>query len=811
MKFTLSWLRNHLETTATVAELSGTLSAIGLEVESVEDPAARLGAFTIARVLDAKQHPNADKLRVARVEIAPGKPPVEVVCGAPNCRTGMVGVFAPLGTFIPGTGITLEKKPVRGVVSNGMLCSERELELSDDHQGIIDLDAELGDRVGARYIDVMGLDDPVFDVKLTPNRPDCTGVRGIARDLAAAGLGTLKPERKVTGVEGDYDCPIDIRLDLDAASASACPAFAGRYVKGVKNGPSPAWLQQRLKAVGLRPISALVDITNYISMDRGRPLHVYDADKVTGAIRARLGKDGEQFVGLDGKMYTADHTMCMIADDKGALGFGGIMGGEASGCTDKTVNVLIESAYFDPQRTAATGRKAQLQTDARYRFERGVDPAFVVPGLDLATAMVLELTGGKPSRMKLAGKPPMQETVIAFDFARVAKLGGLDLPEAEIRRILETIGCTIAGTPGAAKVTVPTWRPDIHGPADLVEEVVRIAGLDRIPSVALPRVSGVARAVLTESQRRSRRARRVLAARGMVEAVTWSFIERPQAAHFGGGQDALELDNPISSELSSMRPSLLPGLLLAAQRNRNRGFADAAVFEVGQAYRGDKPEDQYLGAAGVRAGAARLDGSGRHWDGKAEDASLYDAKADAVAVLAALGVDASRAQITRDAPGWYHPGRSGTLRLGPKVVLAYFGEVHPATLKVLDVAAPVAAFEVFLDAPPGDKRKGGRARSALAASDLLPVRRDFAFLVANDVAAGDVTKAAAAADKALISGVTVFDVFEGGTLAAESKKSLAVEVTLQPTTETLTDEQIEAVAKKVIAEVKRATGGEIRG
>ena len=810
MKFTLSWLKDHLDTTASVDELSTKLSAIGLEVESVDDPAAKLGVFTIARVLDAKQHPNADRLRVAQVEIEKGKAAVEVVCGAPNCRTGMLTVFAPIGSYIPGKDITLEKKPVRGVVSMGMLCSESELGLGEDHDGIMDLATDFGGKVGERYIDVMGLADPMFEVKLTPNRPDCTGVRGIARDLAAAGMGRLKPEPKLGKVEGDYDCPIDIRLEFEGEAASACSAFAGRYVKGVKNGSSPAWLQQRLKAIGLRPISALVDMTNYISMDRGRPLHVYDADKLTGAIRARLAKDGETFLGLDGKTYTADATMCVIADDKGPLGFGGIMGGEESGCTETTTNVLIESAYFDPLRTASTGRKAQLQTDARYRFERGIDPAFVVPGLDMATDMVLKLAGGKPSRMKLAGEPPVKKVELTLDFARVEKLGGLKLKDAEIKSILEALGCKVEGKSDAAKVTVPTWRPDIHGPADLVEEVVRIAGLDRIPSVPMPRISGVARAVLTERQRRSRRARRVLASRGMVEGITWSFIERPQATHFGGGQDALELDNPISSEMSSMRPSLLPGLLLGAQRNRNRGFTDVSLFEVGQAYRGDKPEDQYLGAAGVRAGAAKLTGLGRHWDGKAEEATLFDVKADVVAVLTSLGFDASRAQVTRDAPAWYHPGRSGTLRLGPKVVLAHFGEIHPATSKLLDVAAPVAAFEVFLDALPPEKKKS-RAKGPLVASDLLPVRRDFAFIVDKKVAAGDVIKAAAGVDKALITAVDVFDVFEGGKLADEGKKSLAIEVTLQPKDDTMTDEQIDAVSKKVIAEVKKATGGEIRG
>ena len=810
MKFTLSWLKDHLDTKASLDEIAEKLSAIGLEVESIEDPAAKLGAFTIARVLEAKPHPNADRLKVVQVETAKGKSPVEVVCGAPNAKAGMVGVFAPLGTFVPGTGITLEKRPVRGVVSNGMLVSERELELSDEHEGIIELAPEMSDHVGERYIDVMGLADPVIDVGLTPNRPDCTGVRGIARDLAAAGMGKLKPERKIGKVEGTYDCPIPIKLEFTKETAGACPVFAGRYVRGVKNGPSPAWMQNRLRAVGLRPINALVDVTNYISQDRGRPLHVYDADKLQGTVHARLGKTGETFRGLDGKDYEVDDTMCVIADDNGPLGFGGVIGGEDTGSTDETTNVLIECAYFDPLRTAATGRKTGLVTDARYRFERGVDPASVEPGLDLATDMIVTLTGGQPSKAKVAGRAPVKKRVIGFDFDRVAKLTGLKLKDTEIKGILERLGCTLEVKGKTVKVTVPTWRPDVHGSADLVEEVVRIAGLDRVPSTPLPRTFGIARTVLTERQRRARRARRMLGARGLVEAITWSFVRRSDAQLFGGGADALELDNPISTEMSSMRPSLLPGLLTAVQRNRNRGFADAALFELGQAYRGDSPEDQYLAASGVRSGTARLMGSGRHWDGAAGEVDVFDAKADVFSVIAALGLDPNKAQITRDAPAWFHPGRSGTLRLGPKVVLAHFGEFHPETLKTLDVAPPAVGFEIFLDALPPEKRKS-RAKAPLEAADLLPVRRDFAFVLDRSVAAGDVMRAAAGADRALIQDVSVFDVFSGGNLAEEGKKSLAIEVTLQPTVETLTDKDIDAVAQKVIAAVKKATGGEIRG
>ena len=810
MKFTLSWLKDHLETQKSVTELADKLNEIGLEVEGIEDPAAKLGAFTIAKIVEAKKHPNADKLQVVQVEVATGQPLMEIVCGAPNARAGMISVFAPLGTYIPGSNITLEKKPVRGVVSNGMMCSAAELQLSSESEGILDLPSDWAAKVGERYVDAIGLNDPVIEVKLTPNRPDCTGVRGIARDLAAAGMGKLKPEAELARVEGKTECTIPIILEFSAETANACPVFAGRLIKNVQNGTSPPWLQDRLKAIGLRPINALVDVTNYIAYDRGRPLHVYDADKLHGAVRARLGKNIEKFLGLDGREHTIDQTMCVIADDSGPLGLGGIMGGEASGSTGTTTNVLIESAYFDPVRTAATGRKAGLQTDARYRFERGVDPAFVRPGLDLATDMILKICGGEPSKAKIAGHEPIESRVIAFDFARVEKLSGMKLPDAEIKSILEALGCVVAGKANAPNVTVPTWRPDIHGSADLVEEVVRIAGLDRIPATPLPRIHGISKAVLTAGQRRARRARRLLAARGLVEAVTWSFITRHEARHFGGGLDALELANPISSELSSMRPGLIPGLLAAVTKNRNRGVADVALFELGQAYRGDKPEDQYLSAAGVRAGSAQLAGSGRQWQGAATPATVFDVKADVLATLAGLGFEAGKAQIVRDAPGYYHPGRSGAVKLGPKTVLAYFGEVHPKTLSAFGVAAPVAAFEIFLDAIPAEKKKS-RAKPALSASDLLPVTRDFAFIVARDVAAADVIKAAANADKALIRSVQVFDVFEGGALAHEGKKSLGLEVTLQPQTETLTDAAIEAVAQKIITDVKKATGGDIRG
>jgi phenylalanyl-tRNA synthetase beta chain len=805
MKFTLNWLKDHLDTKASVAEIHDGLIQCGLEVESVENPAETLKAFTIARVVEAVQHPDADKLRVCKVETGTGV--VQVVCGAPNARTGLIGVFAAPGVYIPGTDFTLGKAKIRGVESMGMLCSERELQLSDEHAGIIELPESAGEHIGERYVDVMGIGDPVFDVSITPNRPDCLGVRGIARDLAALGLGKLKKEDEGFSGKGKFVSPIKVALKFDAASTDACPVFAGRYIRGVKNGPSPEWMQQRLRAIGLRPINALVDVTNYVTFDRCRPLHVYDADKVKG-IQARLGKKGERFEALNGKNYEADEETCVIADDGAVLGFGGIMGGEETGCSETTVNVFIEAAYFDPIRTAQTGRKNSIHSDARFRFERGVDPQSERLGVNLGTKLILEICGGEPSEIEVAGKEPDAKTVIAFDPARVEKLTGLKLKPAEISGTLKKLGFEIEGSGAKLTVTAPSWRPDVHGVADLVEEVIRIAGVDNVPVTPMSRVPGVSKPVMTEGQKRTARTRRVLAARGLVEAVTWSFIPRADAEHFGGGQPELELANPISSEMSVMRPSLLPGLIAAARQNANRGFDDITLCEVGQIYRGDKPENQLMAASGLRVGTAKLTGSGRHWDGAAKPVDLFDAKADALAALASLGLDPAKVQIARGAPDWFHPGRSGVIRLGPKNLLGYFGELHPQTLKAMDLDGPAAAFELFLDSIPASRRKGS-AKPPLDATDLQPVRRDFAFVLAADVLAGDVLRAAQSADKALIANVAVFDIFEGPGLG-EGKKSLAIEVTLQPREKTLTDEDIEAVSSRIVAEVKKTTGGEIR-
>ncbi|TVR11618.1 MAG: phenylalanine--tRNA ligase subunit beta, partial [Salinarimonadaceae bacterium] len=709
MKFTLSWLKEHLETAASLDTIVETLTRIGLEVESVTDKAKDFAAFRIAHVLEAAQHPNADRLRVCKVDLGEGEP-VQVVCGAPNARTGMKSVFAPPGTYIPGKDITLGIGNIRGVESAGMLCSEAELELSDDHDGIIDLpeDAPLG----AAYAAYARLDDPVIEIGLTPNRPDCTSIHGIARDLAAAGLGTMKQERAVQ-VRGAYPIPVSLRIDLPGHEY-LCPAFALRFVRGVKNGPSPDWMQRRLRAIGLRPINALVDITNYVTFDRGRPLHVFDAAKVKGDLVVRRAKNDEEIMALDGRTYALDEGMVVIADENGPESIAGIMGGEHSGCDENTTDVLVESALWDPLNVAQTGRKLGIVTDARYRFERGVDPNFTMPGLDLAAQMIVDICGGEVSKSLLAGAIPDTGRIIEFPWSETKRLSGLDLPRTEARAILEQLGFHVSGSGDAVKVLPPTWRPDIEGKADLVEEIIRVAGLDRIAPVPLGRVEAtVVKPLLTLLQKRTSLARRALATRGLVEAVTWSFIAHDDATLFGGGQPSLALANPIASDLSDMRPSLLPGLIKAAQRNADRGFGDVALFEVGQCFESDEPEGQKMRAAAIRRGTARLEGAGRHWDGGARPVDVFDAKSDALALLSALGVATGGLQIVPGGPEYLHPGRCATMQFGPKTIIGHFGELHPNALKALDVKGPLVAFELTLDAIPAPKARPTRMKPKL--------------------------------------------------------------------------------------------------
>jgi len=806
MKFTLSWLKEHLDTDASLDAIVEKLTMIGLEVEDVEDRAKAFAPFRIARVISAEQHPNADRLRVCIVDPGDGTK-VQVVCGAPNARAGMIGVFAPAGTHIPGTGIDLAKGVIRGVESNGMLLSERELGLSDDHEGIVDLPADAP--VGTPYAAYARLEDPVIDVAVTPNRPDALGIHGIARDLAAAGMGTLI-ERPVTPVAGNGPCPVKVTLAF-GDTPSLCPAFGLRLVRGVKNGPSPDWLQRRLRAIGLRPINALVDITNFVAYDRNRPLHVFDAGKVTGNLTVRRAQAGERVLALDGKTYALDDTMCVIADENGVESIAGIMGGEASGSTGTTTDVLIESALWEPLNIAQTGRRLGIHSDARYRFERGVDPAFMLPGLKLATEMVLDLCGGTPSEIIVAGEVPDPKTVIDFPATEVKRLAGIDPSISEMTDILARLGFGAEPhrTKGDITVTVPTWRPDATMKADIVEELVRIIGVDKVPAAPLPRPPGAIKPVLTLIQYRTRRAKRALAARGLVEAVTWSFIAKPAAEAFGGGAPELSLANPIASDMSEMRPSLLPGLIAAAQRNADRGYADLALFEVGQVYRGDRTEDQLTAAAAIRRGTAGVNGAGRHWSGKAAPVSAFDAKADALALLDTLGLSPDKVQVVASGPEWFHPGRSGTIRQGPKTIIGWFGEFHPRILEVLDAEGPLAGFELILESIPAPKARPTKTKPAVVLADLQPVRRDFAFLLDRPVEAAKVIRAAEAADRKLIAGVAVFDQFESDVLGP-GKKSLAIEVTLQPTEKTLTDEEIDAVGKRIVAEVIKATGGTLR-
>ena len=803
MKFTLSWLKEHLDTDASVDEISEKLTAIGLEVEGVVDPAKTLAPFVIAYVEKAEKHPDADKLQVCTVNT--GEETIQVVCGAPNARTGMKGVFAPNGAYVPGIDLNLKATKIRGVDSNGMLCSERELELSDEHNGIIDLpeDAPLGQK----FADYAGLNDPVFEIAITPNRPDCLGVYGVARDLAAAGLGSLK-SGDVEKIDGSYDSPVKVTLEFDAENKTACPTFYGRYVKGVKNGPSPSWMQRRLVAVGLRPINALVDITNYVSLDRARPLHVYDADKLNGSIRARMGRDNDAaFLALDGKEYKAADDQCVIADDEAVLGFGGIMGGEQSGSTEETVNVFIESAYFDPIRTAQTGRSTGIESDARYRFERGIDPASVELGIDLATKYVLEFCGGEASTVVRSGDIQSGPDNVEFRPSRVKGLAGIDVAEADMERILSALGFSVTGKmDGNWTLSVPSWRPDVHGEADIVEEVTRIVGLDDLPSTPLPRSHGVMKPVLTAVQNRVRLAKRVLAGRGMNECMTWSFMQQDHAELFGGGSAESKLANPISSELSTLRPSILPNLIAAVGRNIDRGFENVALFEVAAEFTGGKPGEQRLSASGVRRGAT----GGRSWIGEARPVDVFDAKADAMAVLAECGLNVAGIQIADKAPDYYHPGRSGVIQLGPKNILATFGELHPRILKAMDVDGPLVGFEIYPENIPAPKKKATRTRPAYVVSDYQAVSRDFAFVMDSAVTADKVLRAANGADKKLIRDCTIFDVYEGEHME-EDKKSVALSVTMQADDRTLKDEEIDTVAAKVVAAIEKTTGGTLRG
>ena len=802
MKFTLSWLKEHLDTTATLAEVRDALTMLGLEVEGITNPAETLKGFVVGYVVEAVQHPNADRLRVCKVDTGSGV--LQVVCGAPNARTGMKGIFAPTGSYIPGTDLHLKASKIRGEESNGMLCSFRELQLGDDHSGIIDLPAETATGIAAA--EALGLDDPVIEIKVTPNRGDCLGVHGIARDLAAAGLGTLKP-LKADRIKGAYQSPIRWTHGYEAKPDSPCPIVVGRHFRGVKNGPSPDWLQRRLKAIGLRPISTLVDITNLVTFDLNRPLHVFDAKKLAGDLVMRQAREGEKILALDGKTYELDPSISVIADAKAVHALGGIMGGEDTGVQADTTEVFLEVAYFDPIRTAASGRKLAILSDARYRFERGIDPESVHWGAEVATRLILELCGGEASEIVQSGVMPNWQRDFGLRADRVKTLTGIDVPARETADILTKLGFKVSGNgqnDAGWTAAVPSWRPDIVGEADLVEEVARVHGFDHIPTTSLPRLSATSKPVRSPMQRRVPQARRSLAERGMNEAVTWSFLPRKQAERFGGGAEDLRLLNSIDATLDTMRPSILPNLIDAASRNEARGLADPALFEVGPQYKDATPTGQRMVAAGVRHNMAVP----RNWAGPARTVDAFDAKADALAVLAAIGAP-DNLSTQPGAPDWYHPGRSGVIKLGDRV-MAQFGELHPELTAAADLKGPVAAFEVFLDAPPLPKAKATKARSKLVLSAFQPVERDFAFLVDATVEAEKLVRAARSGDRMLITAARVFDVYAGKGVP-EGKKSLAIAVTLQPVERTLTDAEIEAVCNKIVAAVAKATGATLRG
>ncbi len=810
MKFTLCWLKQHIETDATLDDIVATLTKIGLEVEHVHDPAAALKDFIIASIIETKPHPNADRLRVCLVD-AGGDRPIQVVCGAANARTGLKSVFAAPGTHIPGKQVTLGKGVIRGVESNGMLCSGAELEISEDHGGIIELAEDAP--VGVPYVEWVGLDDPVIEINLTPNRPDAMAVAGIARDLAAAGLGLLKTP-PIAPVSGHFPCPVGVKLEFTEADAHLAPAFALRLVRGVHNGPSPEWMQKQLAAIGLRPVNALVDVTNFLTFDRARPLHVFDARKIHGDLTVRRARGAETLLALDGKTYALDENTVVIASDDGVQSIAGIIGGEASGCTEPTTDVLIESALWDPKNIARSGRRLGINSDARSRFERGVDPAFCLPGLHYATQLILEICGGVASDIVLAGHVPDTVARIVFPWSEVRRLTGLELSASEMASILEHLGFKLGRVSGNSDLVVveaPTWRPDIEGNADLVEEILRIAGLERITAQPLLRdETKVATAVLDASQKRIWTAKRALAANGLVEALTWSFISHEQATLFGGGGEDVMLANPISADLSDLRPSLLPGLAAAVKRNADRGFGNVALFEVGPVFKGANPADQKMAAGAMRHGSARLAAPGRHWAAGAANADIFDAKADALALLGALGVPLGGLQIVPGGPSWFHPGRSGALQFGPKNVIGHFGELHPRVLEVLDIVGPLVGFEVRLDDIPVPKSKPTKTKPKLEISEFMPLERDFAFVVDRGVKAADIVRAAQAADRALVTNVAVFDVYEGKGIP-EGKKSIAVAVTLQPRDKTLTEAEIDAIAGRIVVEVAAKTGAILRG
>lgn len=797
MKFTLSWLNDHLATKASLDDILALMLKAGLEVEEVTDPREKLAAFTVCKVLEAEPHPDADKLRVCKVATVDGEK--QIVCGAPNARAGMTAIYAPLGAWIPGLEFALDKKPraIRGVESSGMMCSTKELEAGEDHDGIADLDESIP--LGTPAAEALGLNDPVIDFEVTPNRPDWLGVQGIARDIAAAGGGRfLHVEVKKPG--GNSECPVEIKLE----APEACPVFAGAAIVGVTNGPSPDWMQERLKAVGIQPRSLLVDVTNYVSLDRARPLHAYDAQKLSGPVVARLGKAGETLNALDGKTYKVSPEMCVIADDSGAIGLGGVMGGQSTSVSAETTDVFLESAWFDPLRTARTGRATGIHSDARYRFERGVDPHSCIDGLNFAIGLIVEYGGGTVSKVRVAGTPPVNPNKVTFYPADVERLTGLVVKPADMRRMLKDLEFDIEDAGDAWYLRPPTFRFDMEQSADLVEEIARLVGYDQLPTASLPAPEGGRKAITTPMQARIRTARRVMASRGFLETVSWSFMSKDHAALFGKIDPALTIANPVASDLDQMRPSVLGNLAQAAQRAANHGERGVRLFEAGPIYLGDGPKDQRSVIAALVRPVAE-----RHWQGAPRPYDSYAARADLLALLDALDQPGERFQVAPPSQPHWHPGQAASLKLGPKLTVAHFGQVHPGVLGAMDVDGPMFGFELNLNALPQMKVRATKTKPVLQRAELTPIRRDLAFVVDQGVLAADLVRHAQGADKKLITRIEVFDVYQGAGVP-EGQKSIAFEMTLQPQ-EKMTDEDIQALMERVVASVAKGTGGVLRG
>jgi len=794
MKFTLSWLKEHLDTDASVAEICETLTRIGLEVEEVYNPAANLRGFVAARIESIAMHPDSDHLHVLTVNN--GSQKFQVVCGAPNVKLNMVGIFAPEGALIPAYGERLKQVKIRGVDSCGMMCSEKELCVGEDHNGIIELPENT--KIGLPATEVLSI-DPVIEVSITPNRAECLGVRGIARDLAAAGLGTLKPLR-VRKTEAEFTNPVKVTVECP----DECPTYTARYIRGVNNkAETPKWMKDRLNAIGLRTHSPLVDITNYINYDLARPLHAFDADKLRGNLTVKLTCNGEKFTALNEKEYALDDKMLGIYDEDGIQCLGGVMGGLEKGCSENTTSVLLESALFKPECIARTGRRLQIDSDSRYRYERWVDPKSNITGSDYATSLILDICGGEASDLTVVGSEDYKPQVAYLRPERLENFAGIAVPAEKSQEILQNLGFTVTPEHGRLKAVAPSWRGDIECEQDLIEEVVRMTGLDEIPAVSLPH-DKFPKEILTPEQHNAVIVKHELASRGMYETVTWSFADSDLAKYFRKGREALLLENPIVKELNEMRPSLLPNLLTAVKNNISRGYGNLALFEVGPEFDGRHPQEQHTAASGVRVGQTAK----KDWADSVRSYDIFDVKADALAVIAAAKGPYENPQITADAPEYYHPGRSGTIRLG-KNVLAYFGEIHPAILKELDIKERVVAFEVNLNNIPLPRASQGKSRKKLELSAFQPVDKDLAFVVDKSVSAAMIMAAARNADRQHITDVRIFDVYEGENVA-NGKKSVAIGLTFQPAEQTFTDKDIENLMNKVIVEVGKKTGGELR-